>query len=213
MKAHTFLSNFIFAAATLLCFAFPSPSTARRCLRCSYHDEECNADDYQDVQFDAPVSFSLTTHIPLNSTFSFSTGLACSFLSNAFRHSHCGNTEGATRLYYLGIPASISGNLFHSGRWTAYLSLGVTVEKGLLKIRRFTSRCGDHTSFSITKTPVHGLEWSLLATLGLSYRILGNWHCFAEQKLNYYFNTGQPLSAHTNDPFPHTLGFGFRYCF
>ncbi|MDR3127014.1 MAG: hypothetical protein LBU08_00860 [Tannerellaceae bacterium] len=185
----------------------------RRLLCASHADDECKAEDYEDVSYDAPVSFSLTTHIPLAGRFSLGTGLACTFLSNSFRHSHFGMAEGETRLYYLGIPANLSGELLKTGRWTVYLSIGGTVEKGLQKVHRLTTRCGHCTTTATRKTSIPGLEWSLMATAGLSYRMFGKWVGYVEQKLNYYFDTGQPLSAHTDSPFPHTLGLGIRYCF
>lgn len=218
MKANLLPTWMALAAAGLLGFATPFTLTAqrkphRRLTLCAHPDDECKACDYDDVSFDVPVSFSVTTHLPLSKRFSIGSGLACTFLTNSFRHAHLGFSEGATRLYYLGIPLTLSGNLLTSGRWTAYLSAGATVEKGLLKVRRFTSLCGHSTSCRSYKSSIHGFETSLSATVGLSFRLLGNWHSFLEQKLSYFFNTGQPLSAHTNDPFPHTLGLGLRYCF
>lgn len=216
----------VLAAVGLLWIGRPLPITAqrtaeclgrrkvqRRFLNCSHSNDECRAEDYEEVNYDVPVSFSVMTHIPVTKCFSLGTGVACTFLSNSFRHSHFGMTEGATRLYYLGIPVNLSGDLLKAGRWTAYLSVGGTVEKGLQKVRRLTTRCGSRLTTVTRKTVIPGFEWSLMATAGLSYRMFGKWHCYVEQKLNYYFDTGQPLSAHTDSPFPHTLGLGIRYCF
>jgi hypothetical protein len=185
----------------------------RRCLSCSEEDEACRAEDFEEVSCDVPVSFSLTTHTPLTGRFSLETGLACTFLSNALRHSRFGKVEEETRLYYLGIPVSISGDCFSSGKWTFYLSAGGMVEKGLRRVRRLTRCCGGRTTTFVSKTPVPGLEWSLSATAGLSYRLATKWYLYAEQKMSYYFDTKQPLSAHTDCPFPHVFGMGVRYRF
>lgn len=191
----------------------PRRWTQRRYLSCSEADDACRTDDFEEVECDVPVSFSLTTHTPLVGQFSLETGLTCTFLSNALRHSRFGKMEEETKLYYLGVPVNITGDCFTSGRWTLYLSAGGMVEKGLRRVRHLTTCCGHRTTTSVRKTSIPGLEWSLAATAGLSYRLAGKWHLYAEQKLTYYFDTHQPLSAHTDTPFPHVFGIGVRYRF
>ncbi len=170
--------------------------------------------DYSEISHLPPISFSIMGGFPLNNTWSIETGLMYTYMVSLF--SKPGNVEysGRLKLHYLGVPVSIKATLYQSNRWSIYLSGGGSAEKGLFSHYRQQIRYADgaikHTN---VRSKIDGLQFSVHAATGFSYKINNSIQLFGEPRVVYYFNNNQPMSARTESPFTVGLNGGVKINF
>lgn len=176
-------------------------------------NENVDADDFADIDYALPLSFGIVTRIPFNRTWAMETGLVYTYLSTKMSGHQGRLLESQLELHYLGIPIHLVANVWNRGRWNAYLSGGVMIEKGLNSIYTEKRIYGNRIENITGRTRISGVQWSLNGAVGLSYRFYNNWSLYGEPKVYYYFDNNQPLSTRTDKPFGFGIGAGVRYQF
>jgi len=170
-------------------------------------------EEYKDADHALPLSFGITVRKKLEGKLAIETGLIYTYLYSRLQYQNAARYRGKQELHYLGIPVNLVVNLWEQDRWNIYFSGGGMVEKGL---RSGYSLKGGYTSGMsniIQKDNIKGLQWSLNAALGISYRFLDHWSLYAEPKMYYYFDTNQPESIRTEHPFGFGISAGMRFQF
>lgn len=159
-----------------------------------------------------PLSFGLTIRKNLTNRIGVETGLVYTYLSSRFSTTMMREgtvIEAKQELHYLGIPLNVVVYLWDNPDWSIYLSAGGMGEKGL---RRNYTYTGQTTNTSV-KESIDGLQWSLNASLGISYRFAGNWGVYFEPRYSYYFDNNQPISIRTDKQSVFGLNAGLRFEF
>ena len=170
-------------------------------------------ESYPDVSYSLPLSFGLTVRKELGRRMALETGLVYTYLSTTFRRSGATASEVKSGLHYLGVPLSAVVYLWQGERWNLYLSGGVTMEKGLQATYEGYRRSEGFEERKSRKEGIDGLQWSVNASLGASYRLHKNWSLYFEPRFSRYFDGGQPASVRTDKPLGFGLNAGVRYAF
>lgn len=116
-------------------------------------------------------------------------------------------------LHYLGVPVNLVVKLWDHPKWNIYLSGGMMLEKGL-RSKLHQDKIGtDQFETLVEKKGIDGIQWSLNASAGVSYRLLKDWSIYLEPRLSYYFDNDQPVSIRTENSVIVGIGAGFRFEF
>ncbi|MDR1257989.1 MAG: outer membrane beta-barrel protein [Tannerellaceae bacterium] len=169
--------------------------------------------DYTDKTCLPPLSFGFLLRRELGGRMAVESGLVYTYLATKFNRSPVPRSEAQLNLHYLGIPVNLVAYLHNSARWDVYASGGIMVEKGVRSFYEQRQYAGDKVIASTINTSIDGLQWSLNASIGVSYHIHKAWSIYLEPRLSYYFDSGQPVSIRTEHPTTIGLGAGVRYGF
>jgi hypothetical protein len=172
-----------------------------------------STDDFSKINHYPPLSFGLTVRKELDGVFSLETGLVYTFLQSDFSNP-VPKREAKLHLHYLGIPLNLNAHIYgnKNTNWSAYLSLGGMVEKGLLSHYSQKQFVNDNYTSSITsKEKINGLQWSVAVAPGIDYKLNKNYSLYLEPKLSYYFDNNQPVSARTEHPVVFGINAGVRF--
>lgn len=164
-----------------------------------------------DAEHSLPLSFGISVRKNLNDRFAIETGLVYTYLSSRFHSaSSTGDAiEAKQELHYLGIPLNAVVYLWNNSNWNIYISAGGMGEKGLKRNYTYTKR---NTNGSV-REGINGLQWSLNASVGISYRIYQDWGIYFEPKYSYFFDNDQPASIRTDKSSFFGFNAGFRFEF
>lgn len=161
-----------------------------------------------------PLSFGVSVRKNLTNRIGVETGLVYTYLSTKFSSvSVRGESvdEAKQELHYLGIPVNMVVSLWDDPRWSVYVSGGAMAEKGL---RRNYSYSGNTTSTNASiKEGISGVQWSVNASVGVSYRFYQDWGVYVEPRYSYYFDNNQPVSIRTDKKNVFGLSGGVRFEF
>lgn len=151
-----------------------------------------------------PLSFGLTTNIPISSCFSLTTGLVYTRLASDFTNI-TGNSslEREQTLHYLGIPLTAQFLIWK------YKGLNVYVAGGGQVDYNFYARSSiEGVSSSIDRDR---LQFSVQGALGLQYDIIPELGIYAEPGVKYYFDNGSDVRNFFKDtPTNFNLQLGLR---
>lgn len=158
-----------------------------------------------------PLSFGISVRKNLSDRFGIETGLVYTYLSSRFNSaSSAGDAmEAKQELHYLGIPLNAVVYLWDNSNWNIYMSAGGMGEKGLSRSYTYSKR---NANGSI-KEGIDGIQWSLNAAVGISYRIYQDWGIYFEPKYSYFFDNNQPASIRTDKHSFFGFNAGFRFEF
>lgn len=170
-------------------------------------------EDFPDADYLPPLSFGVTVRKRLTSRIGIETGLVYTYLASRFARSGVPRIEAKQELHYLGIPLNAVVYLYNRSRWDFYLMGGGMVEKGLRSAYSVTAYQSYDIVSRTERRRVNGLQWSLNASIGVSYRFYRAWSFYLEPRFSYYFDTHQPASIRTDHPLGFGLGGGIRYAF
>lgn len=193
--------------------SFRSPSV----LRSSRMDENFLDnrlfESYPDVSYSLPISFGFTVRKDLSRRIAVESGLMYTYLSTTFKRGGDFPSEVKSSLHYLGVPLNLVVYLWKNQRWNVYLSGGFMAEKGLQAVYSGYI-AGDGTAiFKSKKEGIHGMQWSVNASIGAAYRFYGDWSLYFEPRFSHYFDCEQPASIRTDKPLGFGLSAGIRYAF
>lgn len=169
-------------------------------------------DDIMDMTHSVPVSFGLTVRKMLNRTVGIESGLIYTYLSTDFEMRGANRYDASLKMHYLGIPVNLIVNLNDRKPWNIYVSGGGMVEKGIYFAYKQSSYFSTGAQGKETGS-VSGLQWSLNGSFGFSYNLYKGMNLYAEPGFSYYFDTAQPISRRTDNPFNFNLRIGIRYDF
>lgn len=170
-------------------------------------------ESYPDVSYSLPISFGFTVRKDLNRYIGVESGLMYTYLSTTFKRGGTNQSEVKSSLHYLGIPLNLVVYLWRNERWNIYLSGGGMVEKGLQAVYSGYLSDNNGTIHKSRKEGIDGLQWSINASIGASYRLYGDWSLYFEPRFSHYFDCGQPASIRTDKSLGFGLSAGIRYAF
>lgn len=170
-------------------------------------------ESYPDVSYSLPISFGFTVRKDLNRYIGVESGLMYTYLSTTFKRGGTNQSEVKSSLHYLGIPLNLVVYLWRNERWNIYLSGGGMVEKGLQAVYSGYLADNNGTIHKSRKEGIDGLQWSVNASIGASYRLYGDWSLYFEPRFAHYFDCGQPASIRTDKSLGFGLSAGIRYAF
>lgn len=169
--------------------------------------------EYEYVDAALPLSFGMTIRRDFNRSIGLETGLVYTYLASNL--DQWGNVYYRSRLelHYLGIPVNLVVSLWHNSRWSVYLSCGFMMEKGLRAKQTEDRFWQMEMKHAVEKRSISGLQWSLNASAGVSYRFYKNWSFYFEPRISYYFDNDQPKSIRTENSVIVGVGAGVRLGF
>ena len=170
-------------------------------------------ENFSQADYLPPLSFGLTIRKNLTSRLGVETGLVYTFLASKFLNRGMVRQEARSELHYLGIPLHLVVYLWDRSRWNLYFTAGGSIEKGLRSSYSFTEYKNYQVLTVHRKETIDGLQWSLNASIGVSYRLFRSWSLYLEPQFSYYFDSGQPASIRTDKPLGIGIGGGVRYAF
>ena len=151
-----------------------------------------------------PVSFGLTTNIPVTSRLSFTTGLVYTRLHSDFTSIIGGfPLLKEQTLYYLGVPLSVQYQLWNYKRLSVYASAGGQADYNLKA----------HMEQQGVDYPAYRDRWqfSVHGAAGVEYDVIPQLGIYAEPGVKYYFNNGSNVSTFFKDkPTSFNLQLGLR---
>ena len=198
-----------------------SPSRESFAVLPSYSYEDCDASDkrlsstdFDQITHYPPISIGVSVRKALNDYFSVESGLTYTYLYSSFENK-IPRQEANLTLHYLGIPINLAFHLYPHSRspWNIYLSAGGMVEKGLLShyVQNTYSISNGEGTPTVSNEQIRGLQWSIHAALGLSYRFNRGYSIFLEPRVSYYLDNNQPFNVRTEHPFVPGINIGLRH--
>lgn len=170
-------------------------------------------EDYAYVDAALPLSFGLTVRRDFNRYIGLETGLVYTYLVSNLSKSGEVRYQSRLELHYLGIPLNLVVNLWQNDRWNVYLSGGIMLEKGLRAKQTENRFWLMEAQDNVDKRGINGVQWSLNASAGVSYRFYRNWSFYFEPRISHYFDNDQPTSIRTENSVIMGLGAGVRFGF
>ncbi|MDR1527852.1 MAG: outer membrane beta-barrel protein [Dysgonamonadaceae bacterium] len=172
-------------------------------------------DDFGKISHRPPISAGLSIRKTITDYLSVESGLTYTYLYSTFENK-VPQRNASLALHYLGIPVHLVVDFLPRSRspWNFYLSAGGMVEKGLLAhyVQNTYTPGNDvvvHTNISNEK--IDGLQWSVQAALGVSYRFSRTYSLFIEPKISYYLDNNQPFNSRTEHPLAPGINIGLRH--
>lgn len=170
-------------------------------------------ESYPDVSYSLPISFGFTVRKDLSRRIAVESGLMYTYLSTTFKRGGDFPSEVKSSLHYLGIPLNLVVYVWKNQRWNVYLSGGFMMEKGLQAVYSGYIAGNGTTISKSKKEGIHGMQWSVNASVGAAYRFYGDWSLYFEPRFSHYFDCDQPASIRTDKPLGFGLSAGIRYAF
>ena len=188
--------------------------TSQRVDRLYYDKADYSSNKEIDAVSITPMSYSLTEyvsehHLPLRFGLSLNyqlsprvallTGINYTYLYSEFSIPLYPNASYNQKLHYLGIPLSLSYQLWTADHFRLYLSGGVMLEKCV---------SAHVDGITISDKP---WQWSLEASAGAEYTIIPQLGFYLEPSLGYYFKDGTSLEHYYKEhPLTPSIEFGLR---
>lgn len=170
-------------------------------------------DAYEYVDAALPLSFGVTVRKDFNRYIGLETGLVYTYLASNLDKWGDVRYRSKLELHYLGIPVNLVVSLWQNSRWSVYLSGGFMIEKGLRAKQTEDRFWQTEMKHNVGKYSIDGLQWSLNASAGVSYRFYKNWSFYFEPRFSYYFDNAQPKSIRTENSVIVGVGAGVRFGF
>jgi len=167
--------------------------------------------------FGIPVSAGLGVKINFTDRWALGVGINYSYLTSRFDGVYT-KDDGTSdcysgirnELHYIGIPVNVYYTFVSSDIVDVYTFAGGSIEKGLSNKYRMVS---PETGTLIHKEKIGGLQYSAGLGLGVEFNLARHFSLYVDPSIRYYFNSGQPLSIRTRQPFLAQIDLGFRLNF
>lgn len=160
--------------------------------------------------FAIPLTFGVQVQFPIGEIFAIGTGINYTYLQNSFQALIDNSVQALVnqKIHYIGVPLSLYVNVLKNDHFTCYVSGGAAVEKGL----QVSSRIQDLSDgVSYRKEGVKGLQWSANIGIGLQYSFNQLVGIYFDPSLVYFFDSDQPFSMRTTQPFQLDMELGLRF--
>lgn len=162
-----------------------------------------------------PLSFGLMVGIPLRGRWELQSGLEYTLLVTTGNISSSSLAKGTGRIEenYIGIPVALSYAVLHKPSFSVYLIGGGKVEKGVSLVEKtYTYDAQDNLSNQTNyQYSISGLQFSLDAGVGASYRLYRFINWYLEAGGAWYIPGNQPESSRTEHPINVLLKTGIRF--
>lgn len=167
-------------------------------------------EDFARQRYLPPLSFGIRVRQMFSPCFGVEGGIAYTYLATRL------SDEGAwgnLDLHYVGIPLNALFRVWNHSRWNLYLGMGGMAEKGIRSRYHYREEWQGTVRELSESRRIDGLQWSLNASFGISYRLYGGWNLYLEPRFSYYFDNRQPLSIRSGRPLGAGIAGGLRYDF
>lgn len=153
-----------------------------------------------------PLSFGLTTNIPLSSRFGLTTGLVYTRLRSDFTNIMNGDKLVREQtLHYIGIPVSLQYLIWNYKGLNVYASAGGQADYNF-SAKEKTEGASAHSMNSKDR-----IQFSVQGALGVQYDIIPELGIYAEPGVKYYFDNGSSMRNFFKDtPTNFNLQLGVR---
>jgi hypothetical protein len=169
--------------------------------------------DFADATSSIPLSFGIMVRRNLSRQVALESGLVYTYLLTKFEKPTPARYDARLELHYLGIPLRLVAYLWNDPKWTVYVAGGLMAEKGLRSVYTQQRYVAEGIHQTRVTNAIDRMQWSMSGSAGVSYRVYKDWSLYAEPRLSYYFEAGQPVSTRTEHPLSFELGAGIRYEF
>lgn len=167
--------------------------------------------DYEeDADHALPLSFGFTVRKNITDRIGIESGLVYTYLSSKFSSSR---SRAKQELHYLGIPVNVVFNVWSNDKWNIYISGGAMGEKGLRRKYTLDGYNNNEPVSNTIKEGISGIQWSLNASIGVSYKFYKDFGLYFEPKYSHFFDNDQPVSIRTEKNGVFGLSGGIRYEF
>jgi hypothetical protein len=160
-----------------------------------------------------PVSFGVVIRRNLTKTLSLQSGLMYTYLLSTFENTGVQHYDAKLHLHYIGLPLNLITKIWTNPKWDIYFSTGGAIEKGIRSNYIQNQYYGNQTYTTRADTNISGLQWSINAGFGTTYKLNRKFGIYFEPKINYYLNNNQPMSARTEQPLVVGINAGLQYDF
>ena len=177
--------------------------------------------DYHNEKHLPPLSVGVSIRKNFNRYFGVETGIVYTYLRSTLNKTYTWGWDNSWSEYdhatltqhYIGIPLNAVVNIVDKKWWNFYFSLGGMVEKGIwLDFQRTCTFSYSTEMYNQNlQQKISGVQWSVAAALGASFKFYNNFSLYFEPKFNYYFDCKQPRSFRTMSPFNIGINAGIRY--
>ena len=176
-------------------------------------DMDKKPESFADIDCAPPLSFGFTVRKNLNNRDALESGLVYTYLYSKMQENVSASYKATLALHYLGVPVNLVIKLCDNPNWNVYLSGGFMMEKGLQAVHSGYIAGNGTTISKSKKEGIHGMQWSVNASVGAAYRFYGDWSLYFEPRFSHYFDCDQPASIRTDKPLGFGLSAGIRYAF
>lgn len=160
-----------------------------------------------------PVSFGIVIRRNLSKTLSLQSGLMYTYLLSTFENTGVQHYDAKLHLHYIGLPLNLITKIWTNPKWDIYFSTGGAIEKGIRSNYIQNQYYGNQTYTTRADTNISGLQWSINAGFGTTYKLNRKFGIYFEPKINYYLNNNQPMSARTEQPLVVGINAGLQFDF
>jgi hypothetical protein len=164
-----------------------------------------------------PLTFGLTAGLPLNGRWELQSGFVYTLLTTTGTVSSSSSARATGRIeqHYLGIPVSLAYAFIKKSAYSVYVNGGGRVEKGISRVEKtYTYDSQDkltgQTSYHYS---IDGLQFSLDAGVGATYRLYRFINWYLEVGGAWYIPSDQPESSRTEHPVNVSIKTGVRFSF
>ena len=171
------------------------------------------------AKHDLPIMVGASVGIPIAKGFSVHTGINYAYIHSIITKENALTGDYAIdnqKLHYLGIPVLLSYKVFDYNIVQCYVSGGGMAEKGLVQdVHTNTFGQADNLLNSDSQqTAIKGLQFSLIANVGLGVQLYKGLNLFFEPGFTWYIpnqESPQPENIRTEHPYNLSLTAGLRY--
>lgn len=177
--------------------------------------QNINSQPKTDIKHHFPISVGITVQKELNNRLALETGLVYTYLSSDLTAGGAAYYTQNQQLHYLGIPLKLNWNFLKKRYFNLYLSGGGMLEKCVHGELSAQYEMNNRPPFSNDETlHINQLQWSILASAGISFKLASHISLYAEPGIVYYFDDGSDISTIRKEkPFNINLQAGLRFNF
>ena len=153
-----------------------------------------------------PIAVAISVSRRLNSTLSIETGITYTYLHSAFESLFA---KSDCRWHYIGIPLKLNINIYSNRHLHFYASAGARVDIPLSSRSSVTNVKG---TSDLAEGSLHSpLQWSLMASPGVAWRMTNHVELFLEPTVQYNFKSSYTVpNIWTDNTFSISLPIGLR---
>ena len=158
--------------------------------------------DYAESSFrhHLPLSVGFSVRKEFPHALSLESGVIYTLLRSDVRLPYSSD-DVTQKLHFIGIPLRVNWQFVEQGRTSAYVGAGGMAEKCL------------SAKFGSESIDEEALQWSLLAALGIQYRLGGAVGLYFEPEVSYYLTDTELRTSRSEAPLTVTLRVGLRVLF
>jgi len=164
-----------------------------------------------------PLSLGLSAGMPLSKRWELQSGIIYTRLVTTgelgAQYSGGSKSTGRIEQHYLGIPVSLAYSFIRKPSFSVYLIGGGRIEKGISLVEKIYTYNAQNTPLEQERYhySIKGVQLSLDAGIGASYRLYRFIHWYVETGGAWYVPCNQPESSRTEHPLNVSFKTGIKF--